>query len=89
MSRKQPAWRRYARLFGANPSADTEHELEFHYEMRVRDNLRRGMTEEAARAAGTSCGGSRQLKTAGGPRRPFARDCSTRAHVVARKFQRV
>ena len=51
MTKPQPAWRRYARLFGANPRADTEQELEFHYEMRVRDNMRRGMTEEAARAA--------------------------------------
>ena len=44
-------WRRYARLFGANPRADTEDELRFHYEMRVRDYLRRGYDEDSARAA--------------------------------------
>jgi len=47
----EPMWRRYARLFGANPRADTEEELSFHYEMRVRDYLKRGLDEEAARLA--------------------------------------
>jgi putative ABC transport system permease protein len=48
---QEPVWRRYARMLGVNPRADTEDELAFHYEMRVRDYVRRGLSEEAARAA--------------------------------------
>ena len=44
-------WRRYARLFGANARADTDDELGFHFEMRVRDYMRAGLDEQAARAA--------------------------------------
>ena len=47
----EPLWRRYARLLGANPRADTDEELRFHYEMRVRDYMSRGLDETAARAA--------------------------------------
>jgi len=51
---EQPMWRRYGRLFGADPRADTEEELRFHVEMRVRDYMRRGMTEAEAREAAAS-----------------------------------
>jgi putative ABC transport system permease protein len=44
-------WRRYARMFGANPRGDTEDELSFHYEMRVRDYMRSSMSEAEAREA--------------------------------------
>lgn len=49
--KREPIWRRYARLFGADARADTEDELSFHYEMRVRDYLKRGLDEASARAA--------------------------------------
>ncbi|HSL70047.1 MAG TPA: permease prefix domain 1-containing protein, partial [Longimicrobiales bacterium] len=49
--KNEPIWRRYARLFGADPRADTEDELSFHYEMRVQDYMRRGLDEAGARAA--------------------------------------
>ncbi|MGH7467732.1 MAG: permease prefix domain 1-containing protein [Longimicrobiales bacterium] len=49
--KREPLWRRYARLWGKDPGADAEDELSFHYEMRVRDYVRRGMDEASARAA--------------------------------------
>ena len=49
--KQEPMWRRYARLLGANPRADTDDELRFHYEMRVRDYMGRGLDETAAREA--------------------------------------
>lgn len=49
--KKIPIWRRYDRLFGPDPKADTEAELSFHHEMRVRDYMRAGMDEASARAA--------------------------------------
>ncbi|MEX2282822.1 MAG: ABC transporter permease [Gemmatimonadota bacterium] len=49
--KQEPMWRRYARMLGANPRADTEEELSLHYELRVRDYMRRGMDEDAARVA--------------------------------------
>jgi len=47
----EPVWRRYDRITGEDPAADVEAELSFHYEMRVRDYMDRGMDEVAARAA--------------------------------------
>jgi len=49
--KKIPIWRRYDRMLGADPQADTEAELSFHYEMRVRDYMRAGMDEASARLA--------------------------------------
>jgi putative ABC transport system permease protein len=49
--KKQPVWRRYSRLFGPNVRSDTDDELSFHLEMRVRDYMRQGMDEAAARRA--------------------------------------
>lgn len=47
----QPVWRRYARIFGADPEADADAELQFHLAMRIRDYMARGMSEQEARAA--------------------------------------
>ena len=43
-----PRWRRYLRLTKPNVSADVEDELSFHIDMRVQDNIRRGMSPEDA-----------------------------------------
>ncbi|MEX2526041.1 MAG: ABC transporter permease [Gemmatimonadota bacterium] len=48
---REPIWRRYARLFGADPGADTDDELKFHLDMRMRDYMERGMSREEASAA--------------------------------------
>jgi putative ABC transport system permease protein len=47
----QRGWRRYARIFRGDARAETEDELSFHLEMRVRDHMRRGLSEAEARAA--------------------------------------
>src|SRR6185436_17593927 len=44
-------WRRYLRFFGPRGVADLDDELRFHIEMRVRDYMARGLTEEQARTA--------------------------------------
>lgn len=44
-----PRWRRYLRLAKPNVSADVDDELSFHIDMRVQDNLRRGMSPDEAR----------------------------------------
>ena len=44
-------WRRYLRFWGPRAAADVDDELRFHIEMRVRDYIARGMTEDEARAA--------------------------------------
>ncbi len=44
-------WRRYLRFFGPRADADVDDELRFHFEMRVRDYVARGMSEADARAA--------------------------------------
>src|SRR5688500_11788857 len=49
--KQEPMWRRYARLLGADPRRDNEDELAFHYEMRVRDYMKRGLSEPEARSA--------------------------------------
>jgi predicted permease len=43
-----PRWRRYLRLAKPNVRADVDDELSFHIDMRVRDNIRRGMSPEDA-----------------------------------------
>src|SRR3954471_1536256 len=50
MSNKLPIWRRYLRLTRPDVAADVNDELQFHLDMRIADNMRRGMTSEAARA---------------------------------------
>ena len=47
----EPRWRRYTRFFGPRHVDDLDEELRFHVEMRVRDYMSNGMTEEQARAA--------------------------------------
>jgi putative ABC transport system permease protein len=44
-------WRRYLCFWGPRAGADVDDELRFHIEMRVRDYMARGMTEDEARAA--------------------------------------
>lgn len=50
-ARRAANWRRYLRFWGPRASADVDDELRFHIEMRVRDYVERGFSEEAARAA--------------------------------------
>ena len=42
-------WRRWRRLFGPEPPADVEHELEFHLDMRIRELMAEGLSAEEAR----------------------------------------
>jgi putative ABC transport system permease protein len=44
-------WRRYVRIFRADPRTETDDELSFHLEMRTRDYEQRGASEAEARAA--------------------------------------
>ena len=46
---KPPMWRRYARIFGADPKADVRDELRFHIEAAIEDLIAQGWSEEAAR----------------------------------------
>ena len=50
-ARRAATWRRYLRFWGPRAEADVDDELRFHIEMRVRDYIAQGMTEEEARAA--------------------------------------
>ena len=50
-ARLAATWRRYLRFWGPRAAADVDDELRFHIEMRVRDYMTRGMTEDEARAA--------------------------------------
>jgi predicted permease len=49
MDKGVPIWRRYARLFGADPKADVRDEIRFHLEAKVDDLVTRGWSKEAAR----------------------------------------
>ena len=44
-----PLWRRYARLFGADPAGDVNDELQFHLEAKVGDLIDRGWPPDTAR----------------------------------------
>src|SRR5262245_54974517 len=44
-----PFWRRYARFFGPDPSADVKDELSFHLEAKTEDLIRQGWAPDAAR----------------------------------------
>ena len=46
-----PAWRRYLRFWRPNIAEDVDDELRFHTEMRVREYVARGMSEDDARHA--------------------------------------
>ncbi len=46
-----PSWRRYLRFWGVRVEEDVDDELAFHVEMRARENMERGMTEDDAYAA--------------------------------------
>src|SRR4051812_32668871 len=43
--------RRYLRFWGPGAAADVDDELRYHFEMRVRDYVARGLSEDEARAA--------------------------------------
>ncbi|HUF51084.1 MAG TPA: ABC transporter permease, partial [Longimicrobiales bacterium] len=76
---REPTWRRYARLLGANPRADTDDELSFHLEMRVRDYMRGGMDEaEARRAAESRLGDLERVR----------RECEVEGVAVVRERRR-
>jgi predicted permease len=49
MMKRIPAWRRYARIFGADPRADVDDELEFHIETRVEELVAQGWDPASAR----------------------------------------
>ena len=46
-------WRRYLRFWGPRAEADVDDELAFHIDMRARDYMARGMSEDDARRAAT------------------------------------
>ena len=48
---RPPAWRRLMRILGRDPAEETDEELRFHLEMRTRDYLEAGMSEDEARRA--------------------------------------
>ena len=48
---KPPGWRRLSRAIPPDPGDEAEEELAFHMDMRVKDYLAQGMSEEEARAA--------------------------------------
>ncbi len=50
-ARRAYTWRRYLRFWGPRAVDDVDDELQFHFEMRVRDFMNRGLSEEEARAA--------------------------------------
>ena len=50
-ARRAATWRRYLRFWGPRGEADVDDELRFHIEMRVRDYMAAGLTEDEARAA--------------------------------------
>jgi len=50
-STRTPTWRRYLGFWGTRVDADVDDEIAFHFEMRVRDYMDRGMSEREARAA--------------------------------------
>ncbi|HVX38369.1 MAG TPA: ABC transporter permease [Gemmatimonadaceae bacterium] len=45
---RTPAWRRYLSFWGTNHRADVDDELRFHFEMRVREYVARGMSRADA-----------------------------------------
>src|SRR5205085_7116202 len=50
-AQRAATWRRYLRFWGPRAEADVDDELRFHIEMRVRDYIARGMSEDEARDA--------------------------------------
>ncbi|HEY3441928.1 MAG TPA: ABC transporter permease [Paludibaculum sp.] len=61
-----PMWRRYARMFGADPAADVNDELHFHLEAKVDDLVEQGWArEEAWREAERQFGDFKSVRAAG------------------------
>ena len=48
--RKTPMWRKYLRFWGADPPADVDTEISFHFEELVKHYVARGMTADRARS---------------------------------------
>ena len=46
---REPFWRRYLRFFGPDVARDVDDELTLHFDLRVQDYIRRGLSPEAAR----------------------------------------
>src|SRR5262249_235986 len=60
MAKKSAAWRRYVRFWGSNIPEDVDSELDFHFDMRVKEYVARGMSLDDARKLATERFGSRQ-----------------------------
>ncbi|MEX2282445.1 MAG: ABC transporter permease [Gemmatimonadota bacterium] len=61
--RQTPMWRRYQRLWGSNPAADANDEVEFHIGMRIADLVRSGKSEaDARRQAQTEFGDMSRIR---------------------------
>src|SRR5581483_5569355 len=79
--RRDPAWRRYLRLFGADPAADVDDELEFHLAAKIDELVAAGYPASDARAEAL-----RQF----GPIRPIRQECariSLGSHVHASRAE--
>jgi predicted permease len=64
---REPAWRRYLRLFGADPAGDFDDEIAFHLETKVDELIASGYPQRQARAEAM-----RQF----GPVRAIRRECT-------------
>ncbi len=47
---REPLWRRYFRFFGPDPGRDLDDEMQLHYDLRLQEYQRRGLSPEEARA---------------------------------------
>src|ERR1700691_2744627 len=65
--KREPAWRRYLRFFGADPASDVDDELQFHIETKIDELIAAGCAPQRARAEAL-----KQL----GPGRPSRRECT-------------
>lgn len=65
--KREPAWRRYLRFFGADPAGDVDDELQFHLETKIEDLIAAGCPPQTARAEA--------LKQFG-PLRTIRRECA-------------
>lgn len=63
---RTPLWRRYARLFGADPKGDVNDELQFHLGAKIDDLIDQGWKPDAARReAERQFGDFQAVQTAG------------------------
>jgi len=64
--KREPAWRRYLRFWGANPAADVDDEFGFHLQTKINELRAAGWSEEFVRREAV-----RQL----GPVAPVRAEC--------------